>query len=541
MANVSNKREPLLYVSGLARAFGSLSALSRVSFCVHAGEIVGLVGRSGAGKSVLAQILGGTLAPSAGEVLLDGRRLRWPFSQRRLGVALIPQRTILAERLDVTANIFLGCERGWPAGLGWLRVPDRVRMEQQAAAVLAELEVNLDDLRTPVKQLTSEQRQMIALARALVAPTRLVILDEPGALLSYSYQQRLLALVRAWQQRGTAVIFVTGSLDQIFAVTDRVLVLNEGRIALDTRTDSTTREEVVAAQIGHDERQQLTPIIWALESYYQAREQAERLRLQQRRLEEDLAAQGSLNQQLVTQLARQVHSLDQANQALQDAQRRLFSQREEERKHLARELHDQVIQDLLSVNFQLEELESAALDSTDREALAAELAEARESVRALIEDVRRICGALRPPTIDSLGLGAALQSYTRDWSARTGIPVHLQVGPELGRLPEAIELSIFRIVQEGLANIRKHAQARAAWITLAAVSPRAVAVTIEDDGRGLPDHVDLALLARQGHYGLLGISERVALLQGRLRLTNGARGGLRIDVEIPHPRVTAGG
>ncbi|MFQ3663191.1 MAG: ATP-binding cassette domain-containing protein, partial [Chloroflexaceae bacterium] len=508
---MSNKREPLLYVSGLARAFGSLSALSRVSFCVHAGEIVGLVGRSGAGKSVLAQILGGTLAPSAGEVLLDGRRLRWPFSQRRLGVALIPQRTILAERLDVTANIFLGCERGWPAGLGWLRVPDRVRMEQQAAAVLAELEVNLDDLRTPVKQLTSEQRQMIALARALVAPTRLVILDEPGALLSYSYQQRLLALVRAWQQRGTAVIFVTGSLDQIFAVTDRVLVLNEGRIALDTRTDSTTREEVVAAQIGHDERQQLTPIIWALESYYQAREQAERLRLQQRRLEEDLAAQGSLNQQLVTQLARQVHSLDQANQALQDAQRRLFSQREEERKHLARELHDQVIQDLLSVNFQLEELESAALDSTDREALAAELAEARESVRALIEDVRRICGALRPPTIDSLGLGAALQSYTRDWSARTGIPVHLQVGPELGRLPEAIELSIFRIVQEGLANIRKHAQARAAWITLAAVSPRAVAVTIEDDGRGLPDHVDLALLARQGHYGLLGISERSGL------------------------------
>ncbi|HMQ34372.1 MAG TPA: ATP-binding cassette domain-containing protein [Chloroflexaceae bacterium] len=521
--------DTLLHASKLSKSFGSLAALDRVSFSVHTGEVVGLVGRSGAGKSVLSQILAGTLAPSAGELLIGGERLRWPFRPRRLGVAVVPQRPVLAERLDITANIFLGAELGWPRRLGWLRAPDRRRMDQEAEALLARLDMAPPSLRARVDHLTSEQRQLIALARAMATPARLVILDEPAALLGYSYQQRLLALIREWQGQGAAVLLATGSLDQIFAATDRVIVLSEGRVALDARTDGVTREEIVAAQIGQGERQQLTPIIWALESYYSAREQAERLRHQQRRLERDLAAQDSLNQQLIRQLAQQVRSLDQANLALQDAQRRLLTQREDERKYLARELHDQVIQDLLSVNFQLEELEG------DDER-AGELAEVRESVRALVDDVRRICGNLRPPTIDSLGLGAALQSYTRDWAARTGIAVSLAVDEGLGRLPEEIELSIFRIVQESLANVRKHAGAQAVRVQICPASPRAVAITIEDDGRGLAGSLDLAALAQAGHYGLVGISERLALLQGRLRITNGAQGGLLIEAEIPHPR-----
>jgi len=527
--------DALLHCSQLTKRFGALSALERVSFSVQPGEVVGLVGRSGAGKSVLAQILAGALAPSVGEVLLDGERLRWPFSPRRLGVAVVPQRPVLAERLDITGNIFLGAELGWPRRMGWLRAPDRRRMDQRAAELLAQLDLAVPSLRAKAEHLTSEQRQLIGLARAMVGPARLVLLDEPAALLSYGYQQRLLALIRSWQQQGAAVVFCSSSLDHIFAVTDRVIVLSEGRKALDARTDSTTREQVVAALIGEGERQPLTPIIWALESYYSAREQAERLRHQQRRLERDLAAQDSLNQQLIKQLAEQVASLDQANVALQSAQRRLLTEREDERKYLARELHDQVIQDLLSVNFQLEDL---AGEDEGGEAVAGELGEIRESVRTLVDDVRRICGNLRPPTIDSLGLGAALQSYTRDWSARTGVRVELEVAPELGRLPEEIELSIFRIVQEGLANVRKHAGARAAWVRLTAASPRAVGVSIADDGRGLGSPLDLAALSRSGHYGLLGISERVALLQGKLRITDRDGGGLCIEAEIPHPRAT---
>lgn len=525
--------ELLLYASKLSKRFGNLSALDQVGFSLQAGEVVGLVGRSGAGKSVLAQILSGTLNPSAGELLLGGERLRWPFSPRRCAIAVVPQHPVLADRLDITTNIFLGAELGRFPQFGWLRSPDRRRMEQRAEALLAQVGLSLPNLRARVNSLTSEQRQLMMIARALATPARLVILDEPSALLGYSYQQRLLDMIREWQQQGVAVIMATASLDHIFAVTDRVMVLSEGRVALDTRTDSTTREAIVAAQIGQVERQQLTPMIWALESYYTAREQAERLRLQQQRLERDLAVQDSLNQQLIRQLAQQVRSLDQANLALQDAQRRLLTQREDERKHLARELHDQVIQDLLSVNFQLEDLADEVEPDT---ALAGELGEVRESVRALVDDLRRICGNLRPPTIDSLGLSAALQSFTRDWSARTGIRISLDLDASLGRLPETIELSIFRIIQESLANVRKHAGARTVHVQLRPASPRAVAITIEDDGQGLPGDLNLATLAQAGHYGLIGISERLALLQGRLRITNGTRGGLLIEAEIPHPR-----
>jgi signal transduction histidine kinase len=221
-------------------------------------------------------------------------------------------------------------------------------------------------------------------------------------------------------------------------------------------------------------------------------------------------------------------ALDKANLALQDAQRRLLTEREQERKHLAREIHDQVIQDLLSINYRLEEVETDEVKE--------EIADIRNNIRVLVDDLRQICGALRPPTIDSLGLGAALQSYTRDWSERSGITINLELDPNLGRLPEAIELSIFRIVQEGLSNIRKHAQASAVQICLKHTSPRMLLIAIADNGQGLDHHFDLAALAAKGHYGLLGLSERVTLLGGRLKLQNQPVGGLLLEVEIPHPR-----
>jgi signal transduction histidine kinase len=299
-------------------------------------------------------------------------------------------------------------------------------------------------------------------------------------------------------------------------------------------TDEITREEIVAALVGATDRQQLTPTIWALDSYYRAREQSERLRHHQMLLEKDLAAQDTLRRQLLEQLAEQVNALDEANQALQAAHRRLLTEREEERKHLARELHDEVIQNLLSVNYQLEEIEAADAIVLP---LQDEVTEARNNIRQLIDDVRRICGHLRPPTIDSLGLGAALQSYTHDWSERTGIGLTLDLDANLSRLPETIELSIFRIVQEGLSNVRKHARCSAAQVCLKHTSPRMLLVSIADNGRGLQRDFDLAALSSAGHYGLLGISERVALMGGRLKMQNQATGGMLLQVEIPHPKV----
>ena len=124
-----------------------------------------------------------------------------------------------------------------------------------------------------------------------------------------------------------------------------------------------------------------------------------------------------------------------------------------------------------------------------------------------------------------------------DWSDRIGTPLTLEMPSDLGRLPEDIELSVFRIVQEGLSNVRKHAGASCVAICLKHTSPRTLMVSIADNGRGLPEGFDLSALSADGHYGLLGISERIALLGGRLKLQNQASGGLRLEAEIPHPRV----
>jgi len=525
--------EPLLRCINLSKTFGALPVLRQVTFEVAPGEVVGLAGRSGAGKSVLAMLLAGIEVPTEGDLYFDGQRLRWPVKARSVGIAVIHQQPELAERLDITSNIFLGDELGWPSAGSWLKVPSRRRMEQRAAQILDQLDVHFVSLREKVANLSSEQRQMIAIARALVRPARLIVVDEPTMPLSYGFQQKLLELIRTWQQRGAAVIFASNNLDHLFAVVDRIVVLRDGRRVADYRTDTTGREEVVSALVGTTDRQQLTPIIWALDSYYRAREQAEKLGHHQTLLEQNLAAQDSLNRQLIDQLAEQVSALDRANLALQDAQRRLLTEREQERKALARELHDQVIQDLLSLNYQLEEIEVEA----EQSAQADELAEVRTSIRALVDDVRRICGNLRPPTIDSLGLGAALQSYVRDWSSRSGIAITLDLDTRLARLPEAIELSIFRIIQEGLSNVRKHGRATAVQIRLNHTSPRTLMISIADNGRGLPKDFDLSALGGEGHYGMLGISERVALLEGRLSLQNHANGGLLLQVEIPHPRV----
>jgi signal transduction histidine kinase len=532
----------------LSKSFGTLSALHRVSLHVNPAEVVGLAGESGSGKSVLTTLLAGFRVPDEGEIYFEGRRVttlsqgRRAFARpsriRALGIEVIHQTPDLAEDLDITSNVFLGSEIGWPsitkAGRPWLKIPNRRRMDEETIRILEQLNVTFSSLRQSVANLSGEQRQMIAIARAMTHSAKLVIIDDPTLVLSYAYQQKLLSVIQTWQQQGTAVLFSSNNLDHLLAVTDRIVVLRQGRRVAEYRTDEVDREEIVAAMVGTTERRQLTPIIWALDSYYRAREQAEKLRYGQGSLKHDGVRQNALKGQIIDQLAEQINALDSANAALQDAQRRLLKELEQERKSLARAIHDQVIQDLLGVSYHLEGL---GQDEGKQAPLKDELANVRDSISILIEDLRRICGNLRPPTIDSLGLNATLKSYARNWTRRTGIPVTLDLDDDLGRLPEDIELSIFRIVQEGLNNVRKHARASTTEICLRHTSPRTLMVSIADDGRGLPDDFDLSTPMAEGHYGLLGISERVALLGGRLKLQNQPDGGLLIQAEIPHPRL----
>ena len=394
------------------------------------------------------------------------------FPPRSLGIEVIHQQPEMAEEQDISRNVFLGSELGWPKVTGrWIKIPNVRRMDEEAARILARLGMRYTSLRESAANLSGEQRQLIAIARTLTRPARLIVIDDPGVLLSYPYQQKLLALIQDWRQSGVAVLLASDNVDQLMTVTDRIIVLRHGHLIAERRTDETNREAILAAMVGEADQEQLTPIIWALDSYYRAREQAEKLHHQQRLLEHELGAPDALKQEIIDQLADQISALDRANLALQDAQRRLLTELELERKRLAREIHDGVIQDLLGVGYQLEEIEASAKATP---ALAEELQDVRGNVRDLVGDLRHICSTLRPPTIDSLGLGSALQSCVHEWSKRTGIGVTLNLDPNLGRLPEATELSIFRIVQEGLTNVRKHAAANTVEIGLAHTSPPAV-------------------------------------------------------------------
>jgi signal transduction histidine kinase len=382
-----------------------------------------------------------------------------------------------------------------------------------------------------VSNLSDEQRQVVALARALCRPCRLLLLDDALEALSFARQEILLERVKSLATQGVAVILSSDDLKQIFAITDRILVLYQGHQVALHRTTETTPREIVELIVGSNRQERITPVIWAFENYHDAQRQTEELRQAQRELKQSLEEKDSLNQQLIQRLGNQVEALDQLNLALQEAGRRVMMEREAERKALARELHDQIIQDLLSYNYQLEEAESHIQVETQRQ----EISQIRNNIRQVVGSLRQVCSDLRPPTIDNHGLSAAIRSLVSQWTKQTGIPVELDINAGLGRLPEPIELSVFRIVQEGLRNIQKHAEATQVNLSLHRTPKASLHMRLADDGHGVEGPVDLAALAKENHFGLVGISERVSLLDGTLDVNSAPEGGLELEIEIPSP------
>jgi signal transduction histidine kinase len=208
-----------------------------------------------------------------------------------------------------------------------------------------------------------------------------------------------------------------------------------------------------------------------------------------------------------------------------------MTEREEERKAVARELHDSVIQDLLGLNYRLEEIEIDEGSEEQRKEVHA----VRKAIRLVVDDLRQLCRDLRPPTIDNHGLSSAITSLVQEWEDRTGIQARVQIDRKLGRLPEWIELSIFRIIQEGLSNVAKHADAREVQLVLKRTPAGQLVIRIADDGRGIQHLPDLADLSAQKHFGLVGISERVALVDGHMEIQSTADKGFVLMMEIPIP------
>ena len=554
---------PLLRVENLSKSFDRLPVLKDVSFSLEQGEVLGLVGRQGAGRSTLFHVLSGAVSPSSGTIQIDGIAQSYAnraqakklgietvyqsygpinrfdvtnnlLSDREMGFETTRRTSGLVEQFDVAHNILLGREHKKFPLLG---VIDWDRMIRTAKVLLAEFDLPPELVREKVSNLTDEQRQVLILVRTLYQPCRLLLLDDILPVLSFQRQEILLDKIQKLAAQGTSVIISSTDLKHLFAVTDRILVLYEGRLVADRRTAESTQREIVELIVGSSRQEQVSPLIWALESYHAAQQQAEELRRTQVSLQESLEARNSLNRQLFERLRNQVSALDQLNAALQATQRRLITEREDERKALARELHDQIIQDMLSFNYRLEEIENVESSS----ALQKELASIRQGIRSMVGELRQLCSDLRPPSIEHHGLSAAIDSLAHEWAERHNIQLQLEIDPALGRLPEMIELSVFRIVQEGLNNVRKHAAAQHVRLSLQRTSADNLLVRLEDDGQGLPVPADLASLSLNKHFGLVGISERVALLGGSMNIESPKGNGMILQVEIPSPYpITAG-
>jgi ABC-type sugar transport system ATPase subunit len=214
-------------MQGIAKSFGAVQALSEVDLDVYAGQVTALAGDNGAGKSTLIKTISGLWEPDRGEILWEGKsvHLHGPKDSEALGITTIYQDLALCDNLDIVQNMFLGHEVIRHFTL------DEASMEITARETLKDLSVTtIRSIRQPVASLSGGQRQSVAVAKAVMAKAKLVIMDEPTAALGVTQTATVLALIKRLASRGTAVLVISHNLNDIFEVADRIAILRLGRV-----------------------------------------------------------------------------------------------------------------------------------------------------------------------------------------------------------------------------------------------------------------------------------------------------------------------
>ncbi|HLB81330.1 MAG TPA: ATP-binding cassette domain-containing protein [Dongiaceae bacterium] len=244
--------EPLLSIRKMTKRFGGLVAVNEVSWDVYPGEVVGLLGDNGAGKSTLIKCVSGVYQADEGEIYFEGRLSNFarPIDARQQGIETIYQDLALASNLDVGANIFLGREAKKRYLGGLIRVLDEPHMLRESQAALRSLEIHFPNLRQPIENLSGGQRQAVAIARAIYWDAKLMIMDEPTNSLGVPEQHKVLDLIRKLRDQGVPVILITHTLPDVFAVSDRLIVMHRGRKVTEKRTAETNMQELVQYMVG---------------------------------------------------------------------------------------------------------------------------------------------------------------------------------------------------------------------------------------------------------------------------------------------------
>lgn len=236
----------ILEANGIYKRYGGVEALRGVSMSIAEGEVVGLMGDNGAGKSTMMKVLCGAVRPDAGELLMEGEpiAMRSPRDAAAHGIAVVYQDLALVDQRDVATNVFLGREpRRGP-------VINRRKMRRDAREVLNELSIRISSVRLPVGGLSGGQRQCIAIARAVHQGGKVVLLDEPTAALGPEQQANVLRLISNLKDRGTAVVMVSHNVDHVLQVADRVVVFRAGQVQGIRDVHSSSAADVVSLILG---------------------------------------------------------------------------------------------------------------------------------------------------------------------------------------------------------------------------------------------------------------------------------------------------
>ena len=241
----------MLIAKGIDKRFGAVSVLEGVQLHLRAGEVHALMGQNGAGKSTLIKILTGVVAPNAGALSLGGAAIapQTPLESQKLGISTVYQEVNLCPNLTVAENIFAGRypRRGW----GALKAIDGPRMVRETRALLARLHLDIDPTRT-LGTLPVAVQQLVAIARALSVDARVLILDEPTSSLDDSEVESLFTVLRGLRESGLAILFVTHFLDQVYAISDRITVLRNGRFVGEWTPAELPAAALVSAMVGRD-------------------------------------------------------------------------------------------------------------------------------------------------------------------------------------------------------------------------------------------------------------------------------------------------
>jgi simple sugar transport system ATP-binding protein len=236
----------LLEARGLGKTYGAVAALTGLDLDVARAEVVGVCGDNGAGKSTLMRIIAGAQPPSEGEMHFEGRSVTFdgPRDALTTGIAAIYQDLALAVDQSVYQNVFMGSELTRPTFVPGLERLDKRAMRERSRGFLEQIGIALPSVDQPVSRLSGGQRQAVAICRALRWQAKLVIMDEPTAALGVREKARVLELIRRLRDTGVAILLVSHNMDDVVAVTDRVVILRGGRKIGEVATGDTDADRL---------------------------------------------------------------------------------------------------------------------------------------------------------------------------------------------------------------------------------------------------------------------------------------------------------